>query len=413
MALTDTKLRSARPNKKRYKLFDDDGLYAEVLPTGSIAFRFQYYAGRDKKILTIGPYPGMTLQMARKQRDELRDLQRSGIDPKRQIETRRAEHDTRRARNRTFREFTDVWLVETAAGKATRWNNARRRYLERDAYPALGKMLISEIKPADVLALIRNIASDQQPEDRAAPTSAERLRTILVQVFDHAIRLLLIDSNPARPLAGAVTVPPTVSHRPLEVAEIGPFLRMLDATPCREQTRLAAKLLMLTLVRKDELRLAKWAEFDLDGGVWEIPAHRMKMRDPHRVYLSRQAIEILRQLREISAGSEYVLPNRSSFSRPMGYTTFNSLVDRIDIQGARFVPHGFRSTASTLLHEQGWNSDVIERALAHRDGRKARAIYNKAEYADQRRELLQHWADYLDGLRAGGSVISLRRAKNA
>ena len=170
---------------------------------------------------------------------------------------------------------------------------------------------------------------------------------------------------------------------------------------------------MLTLTRKDELRLAKWPEFDFENRVWSIPAHRMKMRDPHRVYLSDQAIDLLEQLKPLSRPDGFILPNNSTASKPIGHTTINNVIDRLEFNGARFVPHGLRATASSILNEAGFRFDVIERQLAHRDRNKVRAIYNQAEYAEERREMLQWWANYIDSLKGGSNVVPINARRVA
>jgi integrase len=231
-------------------------------------------------------------------------------------------------------------------------------------------------------------------------------------VFEYGIGKRELTLNPAARIK-PVKTPETQNHRALGVKEIKPFLLALDKIDTRPINKLAIQILLLTFTRKDELRLAKWDEFDMDNGLWEVPAHRMKMRESHRVYLSCQVLQLLEELRPHSGSSEYLLPNNSTRSKPIGHTTINNVIDRLEINGARFVPHGFRATASSILNEAGFRHDVIERQLAHKDRNKVRATYNQAEYAHERRDMLQWWADYVDSLKQGSNVIPINARRNA
>lgn len=406
MSLHHTQLRALRPKDKPYKVTDRDGLYVDVLPSGVMTWRFQYYLHGKREKVTIGRYPDIGLADARKMRDEAAALLAVGQSPAKTKQATKAAARMEAAQSTTFKDLSERWFAEEVAFKSANWQYSVQNWLKLDILPALGKMRPKDITWDDVQALVQNVVG------RGAPASANKVRMICVQIFRYAVRKKELKGNPALEVE-TIATPGAKSHRALNVKEIQPFLLALDAIGAKEANKLAIKLMLLTFTRKDELRLAKWSEFDLENAVWQIPAHRMKMGEPHRVYLSRQVLEILEQLRPLSHGSEFLFPNNSTLSRPIGHTTINSIIDRLDIAGARFVPHGFRATASSILNEANFRPDVIERQLAHKETNRVRAVYNQAEYAHERREMLQWWADYVDALRGGSTVIPINARKAA
>ncbi len=265
----------------------------------------------------------------------------------------------------------------------------------------MGNRRLSEITPADVLDVMRRI------EARGAARSAGYVRLLVSQVFQHAIRNLRASYDPAQSLRGALVMPQVKHRAPLLVKDIHAFSEALDSYPGTLQTMLGIKLLLLTFVRKCELIESTWDELDFMRAEWRIPAERMKMRDPHIVPLSRQAARCFQDLKPAACGSRYVLPNYGSLDKPMGANTFNVAFERMGY-GGRFTPHGLRVTASTILNEQGFKPDVIERQLAHTERNRIRAAYNRAEYLDERRTMMQAWADYIDALCCGGNVVAIR-----
>lgn len=406
MALNHTQLRALKPKEKPYKVTDRDGLYLDVLPSGVMTWRFQYYLHAKREKVTFGRYPEIGLADARKMRDEAAALVAVGKSPARAKQTDKTAARVEAAKASTFKELSARWFADEVAFKSENWKYSVQNWLNLDILPALGKMKPTDITADDVHELVKKVVG------RGSPASANKVRMICQQVFRYANRNKELKGNPAMEVE-AVATPSAQSHRALGVKEIGPFLLALDAVGAKEINKLAIKIMMLTFTRKDELRLAKWGEFDIDNAVWDIPAHRMKMGEPHRVYLSSQVLALLEQVKPLSFGGEYLFPNNSTLSKPIGHTTLNSIIDRLDISGARFVPHGFRATASSILNEAGFRPDVIERQLAHKETNKVRAVYNQAEYGHERREMLQWWADYVDSLKSGSNVIPINARRLA
>lgn len=400
MALNHSQLRSLKPQEKSYKATDRDGLYLDVLPSGVMTWRFQYYFQAKREKVTFGRYPDLGLADARKMRDEAAALLAVGQSPARSKQSLKSAARIEAALSPTFKELSERWFKEDVAFKSVNWQYNVRNWLNLDILPTLGKMRPREITEDHVHMLVRKVLG------RGSPSSANKVRMICDQIFRYAKRNKELTGNPAAEVE-AVATPKARSHRALGVKEIRPFLLALDAIGAKEANKLAIKLMMLTFVRKDELRLAKWCEFDLENSVWQIPAHRMKMREPHRVYLSQQALGILEQLKPLSHGGGLLFPNNSTLSKPIGHTTINAIIDRLEIDGARFVPHGFRATASSILNEAGFREDVIEKQLAHKEKNRVRGVYNQAEYAHERHEMLQWWADYVDSLKGGSNTIPM------
>ena len=276
-------------------------------------------------------------------------------------------------------------------------------------FPRIGRLQVQQVTPAHLLEIVDHIKA------RGADQSARRVRGILRQIFDHAINRLLIETNPADRIRPDSIASLNSRDRALTSEEVGAFLRALDAAECREQNRIALRLILLTLVRKRELLTARWEHLDLDAGVWSLP--NTKNGKPHDVFLSRQAVDLFEKLKLLSAGSAFVLPHISRLDQPMGDSTLNELVrrmmDRGNVRVAHFTVHDLRRTASTHLHETGFASDVIEKALNHTIG-GVRGVYNRATYAEQRRGMLQQWADMVDAWVAGeAKVVTGRFGKAA
>lgn len=406
MALTHTALQALKPRDKAFSVTDRDGLLIEVLPSGSMVWRYKYYFAGKREKLTIGPYPEIGLANARALRDQAAATLALGKSPAKEKQADKVRRKADAARAGQFKDLAERWYADNVAHKSEGWRYSVTNWLKLDIYPAIGRKDPREVTEDDIAVMVEKIVK------RNAPASANKVRTICSKVFEYAIDKRELDANPVARIK-PVPTPETQSHRALSAKEIGPFLKALDAIETRPHNKLAIQILLLTFTRKDELRLAKWTEFDLENAVWEIPAHRMKMREPHRVYLSRQVLILLEALRPLSARSDYLFPNNSTISKPIGHTTINSVIDRLEINGARFVPHGLRATASSILNEAGFRFDVIERQLAHRDRNRVRGIYNQAEYAHERREMLQWWSDYVDALRAGSKVIPINARRSA
>lgn len=388
-------INAAKPKGVSYELADGGGLYLEVLPGGSKVWRYRYRLGDRRPKATIGPYPQFSIADARTEHERMRALVAKGIDP---IDDRReAEQEVEDARRRNVRfgDYTLTWINETMIHRSAGYRAQNIAFLDAHINPVIGRKLLADVKAEDVLKIMRKL--------QATAVTADRCRTIIQQVYKHAARNLIAVSNPAVAVRGAITIPPKKHHRHLNERELGAFWReLLKMRTATIITAYASRLLMLTLLRKGELRLAKWPEIDLDAAVWDVPAERMKMRKPHRVYLSRQAVDLLRMLHQISGHGEYVFPTRyvDGHGRPIGDVTLNHLFKRLDFGVPEFSPHGVRGTGSTLLREAGVPRDVVESMLAHQIDDAVEAAYNHAEFATQKRQAWQLLADRIDQLAA-------------
>jgi integrase len=394
--LTDTKIKSLKAKSERYRVSDSGGLTLEVMPSGTKAWRYRYQLhGVRQPTLTIGSYPEISLADARKRRDEWAVLVARGESPKRAM---RAEKS---AKLNTVAAFGAEWLDEQVKGKSDSYVTTMRRLMQKDVYPVLGSMPLADVKPIDILELCDRIKS------RGAPKMALLTRNVLRRMYDFAIARQLAETNPAAALVARFIATEESRTRVLSPTEIGQVLRGIYASDIRRALKLALNLLFITMVRKAELTEASWDEFDLESAVWDIPAERMKKDKPHRVYLSRQAVAMLTELRALAGESAYVFPSTRGYEdRPISKSTLNQAVRALSLDVQHFVLHDFRRTASTHLHEMGHSSDAIELALAHKI-QGIKGVYNRAEYADQRRVILQAWADFVQAQLDGASVTPL------
>jgi integrase len=410
--LTDKAVKAARPKPgKRYrKLFDGGGLYLFcTVPSGSEdtqgdysakgrvlrSWRYDYRLHGMRRTFAIGLYPGVGLAEARERHQAARKLVEIGKSPV--VVKRQAKHAARLGAANTIRAIGDAWYAELAPHKSEVWRKQTRSWLDGKIYPSMGGSPISAVEPADVLALCKGIAATH-------PKTGECIRLTLSRIFSYAIRNLRAKHNPAREIQGAIVVPPSQHHKPLSAREIPAFIEALDGYAGRLPTKLAAKLLLLTMVRKRELINATWEEVDLEEGLWTIPAERMKRREPHVVPLSKQALDAFKELKPLASGSRYVFPNLGRLDKPMGASSLNVAFERMKLA---VTPHGLRATASTVLNESGaFRPEVIERQLSHIERNRIRASYNRAEYLEERRVMLQWWADFID---KPVSVVALRK----
>lgn len=399
--LTDIKARAAKAKQKPYKLTDRDGLYLFITTNGAKSWRYDYRLLGARQTLTIGQYPDVSLTVAR---DRLADARRAVAQGDSPAEAKQAaKAQAKIARANTVRALGEKWYEARSISRSASWRDNARRFLEQDIYPAIGNKPIRDVTADDVERLVRKVA-----EKRGAK-SAHYMRLTLASLFKSLPRSLNV-GNPARDVGTVIELPkPKPRGRPLTAKEIPVFLEAADRYPGRTATKLAIKLLMLTFVRKRELIEATWDELDLERGEWVIPAGRMKMEKPHIVPLSRQAIECFEKLKPLAFGSPYVFPNLGNPKKPMGASTLNKVFEEIGYGGS-FTPHGARSTASTALNAQGWGADAIERQLAHAERDLVRAAYNHSDHLDERKRMMQAWADYLDALCSGASVANIRRA---
>jgi len=408
MALTDVAIRNAKPRAKPYKMGDALGLFVLIQPSGGKLWRFKYrFDGREKK-LAIGTYPVIGLAEARRRRDQARELLAAGKDPSR--ERQREKHRTQVQAGNTFAAIAEEYCEKRKRDGQKAWaasTAARSEYLISLLKVPLGRMPITDIEPADVLAAVRKIERKGQLE------SARRTLQLAGAVFRYAVATARLSSDPTRDLRGALTAP-TVTHYGaiIEPARVGELLRAIDGYEGQPITKLAMQLAPHVFVRPGELRHAEWNEFDLEGALWTIPAGKTKMRKDHLVPLSRQSIAILEDLHALTGPDGYVFPSIRSRKRPMSDNTINAGLRRLGYSTDEMTAHGFRATASTLLNESGkWNPDAIERALAHGDSDRVRAAYHRGAHWKERVAMAQWWSDHLDRLRKGAEIVPIKTGK--
>lgn len=400
MKLTDAKLRSLSTPGKH---FDGGGLYLEVSPTGGRYWRLKYRHGGKEKRLAFGVYPEVSLKTARERRAEARAILQRGDDPAAVKRQERARADREAAV--TFESVAREWLGHQASGWAPGTLEMIRKGLEADAFPRIGDWPMVQLRPRDVLEIVKGI------EARGAGEAAGRMLQRIKAVFRYAVVHELIDSNPMLDLKPSELLKPRqVRHRAaMGDKELPAFLAALDAYRGEPTVTAGLRLLMLTAVRPGELRGARWSEFDVEAAQWRIPAERMKMKAPHVVPLSRQAVVVLEDLRRISGAGELVFPSPYYPGKAMSDNTLNSALARMGYKGEH-TAHGFRALFSTLANEHGHDADVIERQLAHAERNEVRAAYHRAAYLAERARLMQWYADYLDSRRLGKVVPFGRRA---
>lgn len=393
---------NAKPREKAYALTDGGGLQIEILPSGGKTWRFKYHLNGKREKVTIGAYPVFTIKQARDRHEELRALVARGQSPAKAKRAAATEQKLVEARRLTFRSFAQRWVDETLFYRSGGYVAQTVRWLDAYVYPAIGDMPLDEVLPRDVLAIIKARAETS--------VTAERIRVIVQQIYNHAIRNLLVTTNPAQALRGAIARAPVEHHRHLSEKELAAFWRQLEDQGAHFTTISATRLLMLTMTRKSELLRSKWSEFDLDAAQWDVPAERMKMGKAHRVFLSRQAVDILRQVHELTGHGQYVFPSIFRGSVPMGDVTLNHFFKRMDFGVSDFSPHGTRGTAATLLREHGFGRDVVELLLAHSEKNATVAAYSHMELAADRKRALQFLADRIEQLAADANVVTLRAA---
>lgn len=432
MALTDIKLRHLKPREKAYIEADGGGLFIEVTPKGSKVWKLRYrFEGRQEKA-RLGAYPDYSLAQARAWRDDCKVLVARGLSPAalkrgdpipddategtrelagaflrdwhpKTVAAIRANEEAARHAE-TLEAFAWRWFREVAKPSNSNPRNIMRA-LEKDIIPALGAKAVTEITVADVLSLADRIKA------RGADQMALVTRNILKRVFAYAIAREVATFNPAAAVESKYIATAKSRDVALTQAEIGRLLRGIYQSNMARAHKLALHLLILTMVRKSELIEARWSEIDLDAAQWSIPGERMKKERPHLVSLPTQAVAMLEELQGLAGEAEWLFPSRNDPRKPIAKTTLNAAVRSLDLDVRDFVIHDFRRTASTHLHEAGFNSDWIEKALAH-EAKGIRGVYNRAQYADQRREMLQWWADFVDSqIEEGRKVIIGRFGK--
>ncbi|EPS6028309.1 tyrosine-type recombinase/integrase [Morganella morganii] len=389
MTLTARQVETAKPKEKSYKLFDGGGLYLEVTAKGSRYWRMKYRFGGKEKRLAFGVFPTVTLAEAREMRNQAKKVLAAGGDPG---EVKKEEKAIQKlSTGNTFEAIAREWHKSKADRWSLRYRDEIIDTFEKDIFPYIGKRPIAEIKPLELLETLRRM------EKRGALEKMRKVRQRCGEVYRYAIITGRAEYNPAPDLATALT-PPKKQHFPFLTAEELPyFLKDLAGYTGSIITKTATKIILLTAVRTQELRFARWQDIDLEKGIWEIPAEVMKMKRPHVVPLSKQVIELFNSLKPLSGHYELVFIGRNDHRKPISKESVNQVIELLGYKG-RLTGHGFRHTMSTILHEKGYNSAWIETQLAHIDKNAIRGTYNHAQYLDGRREMMQWYADYMDEL---------------
>lgn len=404
LPLSATQVEKAKGKETTYTLFDGGGLYLEVSPLQltpegkplpvSKRWRMKYRFEGKSCLTSFGAYPAVSLEQAREKRRKVREMLALGIRPTEERRRTTTQDDAASTDQRAFRDVAQEWYDVTEDQWAPSYARTIKQRLENDVHPMLGDRPISSIKPADILAVLRMI------EGRGAIESAHRVRMHISQVYDYAITIGLVEINPALRLGKALKRPDTRHMAAvLDIQELGRLMRDIEGYQGAFQTRCALRLAPLLFVRPGELRAMTWAELDLDAALWSIPGERMKMSHAHLVPLCRQAMEILTELRPLTGHHAYVFAGRTG-KRPMSNNTINAALRYLGWDKDAVTGHGFRATARTLLDEVlGCRVDLIEHQLAHKVKDPNGRAYNRTSFLADRREMMQTWADYLDGLR--------------
>lgn len=387
MKLNARQVDAAKPKEKAYKLADGAGLYLEVVPSGSRYWRMKYRFNGKEKRMAFGVYPAVSLAQARALRDEAKKKLAEGIDPSFAKKEEKLVRDVRL--HNTFQAVALEWH----GTKVSRWSEGYASDIieafNKDIFPYIGQQPVNEIKPLVLLNVLRRM------ESRGATEKAKKVRQRCSEVFRYDIVTGRAEYNPAADLTSAMSGHESKHYPFLTVEELPDFFKALSGYTGSPLIVLAARLLILTGVRTGELRGAFWSEFDLEKAVWEIPAERMKMKRPHLVLLSTQALEIVQQLKVMSGQYPLVFPGRNDPRKTMSEASINQVFKRIGYTG-KVTGHGFRHTMSTILHEEGFNTAWIETQLAHVDKNAIRGTYNHALYLEGRKEMMQWYGDYVD-----------------
>jgi integrase len=399
MPLTDSAIRNAKPKEKNYKLADGGGLYLLVTTKGGKWWRLDYRFQGKRKTLSMGVYPDVSLKSARDRRAEAKTQLADGIDPGEIRKATKASQSDADGFEAVAREW---WGQREPTWSKTHSSRIILR-LEKDVFPWIGNRPIGEISAPELLTVLRRI------ESRGALETAHRIHQSCGQIFRYAVATGRAQRDPSADLKGAL--PPTRQKHHASITEpkkIGELLRVIDGYEGSLVTRCALQLASLTFVRPGELRHAEWSEIDLEKAEWRIPPEKMKMRTLHIVPLSTQALAVLNEIRPLTSRGKYVFPGVRTNRRPMSENTVNAALRRLGYTKEEMTGHGFRSMASTILNEQGWHRDAIERQLAHAERNSVRAAYNYAEHMPERIKMMQWWADYLDKLKAGAEIVPIR-----
>lgn len=399
--LTVVQIQALKPAARPFKVFDSDGLYLLVQPSGALLWRFRYRCCGIERKLSLGSFPQVTLSQARRKRDEAKGELDDGIDPAEVKRQKRLEAEL--AAKTTFALVADEYIQKMEReGRAPATIKKARWFLE--LLGGIAKRPIASITPHELLDVLKRV------ERRGHHETAVRLRAFAGRIFRYGFATLRTEKNPADILRGALTVPQVKHHAAIiEPKKVGELLRAIEDYKGRPETLHALRIAPHVFLRPGELRQAKWSEIDFAEKVWRVPAERMKMKQPHAVPLSRQVLFILQDLRSLARTSEFLFPALHTTRRPISDNTLNVALRRLGFEHDEMTSHGFRAMASTLLNESGlWHPDAIERALAHGEKDRVRAAYHRGAHWNERVRMAQWWSDYLDQLRVGGKVIKAK-----
>ena len=397
--LTAAWVKRARPKSKPYKLSDRDGLYLLIEPSGSRVWRMNYRLRGKQRTITFGRWPELLLGEARAKLLEARRLIANGVDPVEKAKLDKIAQSI--AATNTFEAIAKEWLEKIEKEGLAAITLKKARWLLEQTYPALGKRPISEITAQELLLVLKKVEASKRYD------TANRIRSTCSQVFRYAIATARAERDICADLRGALVTART-NHRAAITSpkEAGALLRAIEDYEGNSLTRIALRLLPHVFVRPGELRWAEWSEFDFDKAVWTIPDFKMKMRRPHAVPLSKQAIAIIGEIEHDASYSSFLFPSLRALDRPMSDNTINAALRRLGFSKDQMTGHGFRAMAATLLNEMGtWNPDAIERQLAHADGNSIRRAYARGQYWDERVRMMQHWSNHLDKLREGAKIL--------
>jgi integrase len=401
MPLTDVEIRRAKAKEKAYRMSDGGSLYLWVTPAGGKLWRWAYTHEGKEKLMAFGKYPDVPLALARERHAEARRLLAIGLDP--MVQRKAAKNAEKIAAENSFETIAKLWFDHWRAEKSAQHVDATRRRMDANILPLLGARPITEIEAPELVTMVKMI------EGRGAADLAKRAMQNVGQIFRYAIAHGYAKRNPASEIRPADVLRPThkTNLARIDAKELPALLRSMEVYQGTHVTRLAMKLMALTFVRTSELIGAKWAEFDMEAARWDIPAARMKMRDPHIVPLASQAIEVLEMLRLLTGSSEWLFPGDRSSKKPMSNNTILGALKRMGYKG-RMTGHGFRGLASTILHEQGYPHEHIELQLAHAPRNAVSAAYNHALYLEPRARMMQEWANFLERTQRGGKLLPFR-----
>ena len=403
MPLTDAAIKKAKPGPRPVKLSDGKGMYLLVTEGGSKLWRWKYRADGKEKVMPLGSYPDVSLAQARDALAAARKQLAAGADP---MAKRKADKLAKQfAADNSFQTVALLWWEQWRNAKSPRHADDVHKRLKADVFPAVGKRPISEIQAPELVAMVKGIAA------RGALDIAKRALQTSGQVFRYAIAHGLAQRNPATDIkpADILASRKAGNYARLDAKELPDLLRHMEAYQGAPVTRMAMKLMALTFVRTSELIGARWAEFDLEAGRWDIPPERMKMKTPHIVPLSSQAIDILKTLQLVSGHNALLFPGERDHEKPMSNNTILKALERMGYKG-RMTGHGFRGIASTVLHEMGLNHAHIELQLAHQERNSVSAAYNHATYLKERAKMMQHWGNYLENCTTGKVLAFKQKA---